>query len=292
MKNKNRTPEKSPDRLSVLEKIEQYERNGFFDQDVENDPPTTSLLPGQVDYTLSKRSTRIKASFANKVAHFFFEKKILHGELVIGEIRGIENYIAVKDKGVVITCNHFNAFDNYAVYKAIEPYLGGRDLYKIIREGNYTSFPGLYGFFFRHCNTLPLSSDLNVLKEMMRGVSALLERKEKILIYPEQGMWWNYRKPRPLKLGAFQFASRSNVPVLPMFITLTDTDNIGSDGFPIQSYTIHILPAIYPDENLRSRANSLMMCEKNYAMWKQTYEDFYKTKLAYTTPWEVKPCSM
>ena len=38
---------------------------------------------------------------------------------------------------------------------------------------------------------------------------------EKVLVYPEQSMWWNYRKPRPLKSGAFKFAI-SSIVILPM----------------------------------------------------------------------------
>ena len=183
----------------------------------------------------------------------------------------------------MITCNHFNPFDNYAVYKVIEPYLGKKRLYKVIREGNYTSFGGLYGFFFRNCNTLPLCTSIAVWREMLGAVATLLKRGEKILIYPEQGMWWNYRKPRPLKSGAFQFAVKAGVPVLPMFISMEDTDRVGADGFPIQAYTVHVLPPIYPDPTKSSKENIKRMCEENYQVWKETYETVYGEPLTYTT---------
>ncbi len=286
-------PAKSPDRLAILEKIAAYEKQGLFDQDVENDPPSRAILPGEVDYLGKKLRTRLATRFANKVAKHHFDGCIERGELVIKAVRGIDNYLAVADQGAMITCNHFNAFDNYAVYKVIEPYLGRKRLYKIIREGNYTAFGGLYGFFFRHCNTLPLCTSISVWRELFNAVSTLLERGEKILIYPEQGMWWNYRKPRPLKTGAFQFAAKSNAPVLPMFITMEDTDHIGADGFPIQAYTVHILPAIYPEAGKKARDNAREMCAKNYYLWKRTYEETYGETLAYTTEGkEVEPCSM
>lgn len=277
-------PEKAPDRLEVLARIADYERQGLFDHDVENDPPTRPLRPGEVDYAEKKLSTRIAMKIANRRARAFFEARIKEGSLVIKEVRGLENFAPVKDGGAVITCNHFNAFDNYAVYKALEPAYGGHwELYKVIREGNYTSFPGLYGYFFRHCNTLPLGSNITVLREMMAGVQTLLTRGEKILIYPEQGMWWNYRKPRPLKAGGFQFAVKAGVPVLPMFITTEDTDVIGGDGFPILAYTVHILPAIYPDPAKNARENARAMAQANYDAWKRVYEDFYGIPLTYTT---------
>lgn len=284
--------EKSADRLKILARIEEYERNGWFDRDVEDDPPTRPLKPGEVDYTGEKLSTRIAAREANKAARKFIADRVKDGTLVIKDVIGIENYLAVKDEGALITCNHFNAFDNFAVYLAIEDYLPTHELYKIIREGNYTSFPGLYGYFFRHCNTLPLASNLTVLGELMRGVKVLLDRGEKILIYPEQGMWWNYRKPRPLKLGAFQLACRSHAPVVPFFITTEETDRLGDDGFPILAYTVHILPAIRYDDSLNARENARVMAEKNYAAWKAVYESVYGVPLTYTTEGEVKPCSI
>ena len=289
---KTLTLEQAQDRLEVLERIKEYERLGYFDRDVENDPPTRPLEVGEADYVGKKWRTRFFTKIANFAAKSFFEKKIKKGELVIKEIRGVENYIAVKDRGALITCNHFNAFDNYAVYKAIQPYLGKKNLYKIIREGNFTSFGGMYGFFFRHCNTLPLSTRMATLRELIESVATLLERGEKILIYPEQGMWWNYRKPRPLKLGAFRFAAKSGVPVVPMFITTEETDRVGEDGFPILAYTVHILPAILPDPDKNVRQNTEAMCLKNYQLWKEVYESVYGTPLVYTTESEVKPCSI
>ncbi len=278
--------EQSLERLLVLERIKEYEKKGYFDRDVENDPPTTPLKPGQVDYTLKKLSSKISSEIANRVAKNYFDKLIKEGKLIIKEVRGLENYLSVADKGAMITCNHFNAFDNYAVFKAIEKSLGRKRLYKVIREGNYTSFPGLYGYFFRHCNTLPLGSSIAVMRELMVAVDVLLKRGEKILIYPEQGMWWDYRKPRPLKEGAFRFAARSNAPVVPFFITMEDTETYGADGFPLQAYTVHILKPIYPDASKNVKQNALEMKQKNYLAWKEVYEQTYGMPLTYTTATE------
>lgn len=284
--------ERSPERLAILARIDEFEKNGWFDRDVEDDPPTRPLRAGEVDYTGRKLHTRIATFFANRAARRFFDGCLRRHDFIIREVRGIENYLAVSERGVLLTCNHFNAFDNYAVYKAIEAHLGHRNLWKIIREGNFTSFPGLFGYFFRHCNTLPLSSRLSVMRELIAGVSVLLERGEKILIYPEQGMWWNYRKPRPCKEGAYRFAAHNQAPVLPLFITTEDTEEIGADGFPVLAYTVHILPALFPDPGKSTRENCEMLARENYRAWKKTYEDFYGIPLTYTTEGEVSPCSI
>ena len=279
---KTSIPEKSPDRLSVKEKIREYELKGLFDKDVENDPPTRPLKEGECDFTGEKFSTRVGTRIANFIGVRFIDKQIKKKTLIIKDVYGIENYLSVKG-GAFITCNHFNAFDNFAVFKILQPYLKKekRCLYKVIREGNYTSFTGLYGYFFRHCNTLPLSENYKTLKEFMTACKKLIARGEKILIYPEQGMWWNYKKPRPLKDGAFSLASKNNAPVVPMFITMTDSDIIGADGFPVQEYTMHVLPPIYPDDNKSAKENAIAMKEKNYALWVDVYEKTYGKKLSY-----------
>lgn len=271
---------KSEERLKILTKIDEYERAGKWDVDVEDDPETIELLPNKVDYLNKKLSSKIATYIANKKGQKFFEKMLKNRQMIIKEVVGIENYLSV-DGGAIITCNHFNACDNYAIQKAIGKYLGKHRLYKVIREGNFTNYPGIIGFFFRHCNTLPLSSNTQTMKKFLNAVKVLLNRGEKILIYPEQAMWWNYRKPRPLKSGAFRFAVSNNVPVIPVFITMEDSDEFDPNGFPVQAYTINFLPPIYPQADVSKKDNIEFMANQNYKLWVETYEKFYNTKLEY-----------
>ena len=168
------------------------------------------------------------------------------------------------------------------MYRAIRDYLPkGHQLYKVIREGNYTSFKGLYGYFFRHCNTLPLSSHPKTMMLFMQAADELLRRGEKILIYPEQAMWWNYRKPRPLKSGAFRLAVKSKVPIVPAFITMEDSEKTGADGFKLQEYTVWFLPPLYPKEELSDKENAEYLKTKNFELWKNLYEEVYGVPLNY-----------
>lgn len=276
--------ELAQDRVEILKKIEQFEREGKFDQDPENDPPTIELLPENVDYLKTKSKSKIKARVANKMGKKFLDKIVKDDKLIIKEVRGLENLEKIKS-GAILTCNHFNPFDVFTIETVFRIAKKDKEktLYKVIREGNYTNFPGFYGFLFRNSDTLPLSSNKRTMVDFMNAVDEILERKDFILIYPEQSLWWNYKKPKPLKIGAFRLASRNMVPVIPIFITMEDSDKIGEDGFPIQEYTVHIKEAIYPDENLKVKENTEIMKEKNYQIWKEIYEDFYKIPLVYTT---------
>lgn len=273
---------KSEQRLKILEKIAELEKQKKWDCDVEDDPVTTPLLPNKIDYLNKKISSKIATFFANKAGTAFFENLINKKQFIIKEVKGIENFLAVKDSGAIITCNHFNVCDNYAVWRTIKPYVGKKErLYKVIREGNYTNSPPPFGFILRHCNTLPLSSNKDTMKKFMRAINILLKRGKKILVYPEQAMWWNYRKPRPFKNGAFRFAATNMVPVIPFFITMQDSDILDPDGFFVQEYTVNILPAIFPDKNKPRNVNMEEMKNKNFEAWKDVYEDFYKEKLVY-----------
>jgi len=272
----------SPERREILAKIRQYEREGRFDVDVENDPPAPELLPDKVDYLNKKLSSKISRKIANFIGDKYFLGLIKKGGMIIDGMKG-EEHLSALQKGAVLTCNHFGVIDHYIVFHCIRKYLPRKYLYKIIREGNYTNFPGLFGFLMRHCNTLPLSSNRRTMMNFMSATNALLKRGETILIYPEQAMWWNYRKPRPYKIGGFKIAYRANVPVLPTFITMQDDEALDADGYPLQRHTLHIMPPIYPDLSLGEKKGAEVMMNAAFEAVKAKYEEVYGVPLVYET---------
>lgn len=281
--------EKSKERLEILEEIARLEREGKFDVDPEKDPPTIMLMPEDIDYIKTKSTDKIKTKVAYKLAEKLLDELLKKNKLIIKEVKGLENLENIED-GAILTCNHFNPFDIFTLEKVFRmtKHNGNKKLYKVIREGNYTNFPGLYGFFFKNCDTLPLSSNKQTMVKFMRAVDEILSRKDFILIYPEQSLWWNYRKPKPLKDGGFKLAVRNKVPVIPIFITMQDSDIIGDDGFPIQEYIVNIEKPIYQNEELSEKENIENMKNENFEIWKKIYEEFYKIPLEYTTRTEER----
>lgn len=276
--------EKSKERIEILEKIKQLEKEGKFDVDAEDDPPTKELTPENVDYLKTKRKNKWKNKFANMIGEKFLDAIIKSNKLIIKDVKGLENLSNIKD-GAIITCNHFNPFDCFTIEEVFS--LSGqrenKKLYKVIREGNYTNFPGFYGFLFRNADTLPLSSNTRTMIKFMKAADTILKRGDFILVYPEQSMWWNYEKPKPLKNGAYKIATRNNVPVVPIFITMKDSDIIGDDGFSVKEYYVNIEKPIYPDEEISEKQNVELMKQQNFEVWKNIYEEFYEIPLEYTT---------
>ncbi len=274
---------KSKERLAIIKKIAKFEEEGRFEEDVEEDPPAKMLMPEEIDYLRKKFFSKLKTKFAFKVARKFLNHITETKKMIVKDIIGLEN-INSLESGAIITCNHFNAFDSFAIQLVYEKSKQKkRKFYRVIREGNYTNFPGFYGFLMKNCNTLPLSSNYKTLQKFIKATDKLLQDGNFVLVYPEQSMWWNYRKPKPLQDGAFKFASRNNVPVLPCFITMQDSDILGDDGFYIQEYTIHVSKPIYPDPSLSRNENIDLLKEKNYEEWKRIYEETYGLPLRYTT---------
>ena len=86
-----------------------------------------------------------------------------------------------------------------------------------------------------------------------------------------------------LALGCdFVFAADNNVPVLPCFITMEDTEVCDGEGYPVQAYTIHVERPIYPSKNRSRNENINYMLQRNFEVWKNVYETTYGIPLKYT----------
>ena len=133
--------------MQIIEKIEDLEKQGKFDVDAEDDPPTIELTPDNVDYLKTKHYSKLKNRVANRMGERFLNGILKDNKLIIKNIKGIEN-LKNLETGAMITCNHFNPFDSFSIEEVFRT--AGKSkkhkLYKVIREGNYTNFPGLYGF--------------------------------------------------------------------------------------------------------------------------------------------------
>ena len=286
-------------RVKLEEKIRQYEKEGRFDEDVEDDPPSRQIMPDEIDYLRRGLGAKFKTWVAHQKAKIFLKTILDKKIMIIKDIKGIENWKNLTT-GAIVTCNHFNAFDSFAIQEAYHAskQWPKQKFYRVIKEGNYTSFPGFFGELMRHFYTLPLSSNLKTMVKFTEATNTLLQKGNFVLFYPEQAMWWNYRKPRPLKPGAYKFAVKNNVPVLPCFITMRDSEILGEDlrrsikdfdidenfipdGYYVQEYTIHVGEPIYPDPNLSYKENMAYLAEKNFECWKAIYEKEYGIKLEY-----------
>ena len=85
-----------------------------MESDIEVDTKITiwgAFLPSKLDSIFAAGG-----KLAYKVGERFLNELIRSKKLIIKQVNGIENLRNV-DTGAIITCNHFNPFDSFAVEK-------------------------------------------------------------------------------------------------------------------------------------------------------------------------------
>ena len=225
----------------------------------------------------------IRKGFKNFVKSRFFYAilkrytKKINKHLTNLKVVGKENLKNIK--GAIITCNHISKCDSFAVRAAA----GNNIMYVASELNNWKNIIGVVG---RNTGYLPLKQNLD--RKVMRKFNDAMEyyltkKRKKILMYPEQSMWREEPRPRPLKIGAFHYAVKHNVPVIPMFITFKEKEHKYDEQNRVNfaDYTIHVLPPIYPNYELENKANAEYMKEENYRLWKELYEKTYNKPLTY-----------
>ena len=259
-------------RAAVLARIAAYEAEGgeAFFRNVEDDPPSRPILPHEVDYLREKFSSKVKTAAASAIEQA--AKHVLGRKHAITVLGG-ENLAGVRG-GVIMTGNHF-AQDESLCAKIAAERAGRPRLYKVVREGNFF-MSGVIGFLLKNCRTLPLSSNVHTMHKLDTAIATLLQKGETILIYPEQAMWWNYKKPRPYRIGAFHYAAKNGVPIVPYFVTLSPIEGkTDKEGYPVQRYTVHVMPPIYPDPEKTTRENARAMQAENARLTREKYTEVY-----------------
>lgn len=192
--------------------------------------------------------------------------KVVYGCRVVGK----ENRRALKKQGAIAVCDHMSYLDTLFVRAALGHY---RSFHTMAPWNNKR---GVGGWFMRHAGMWAFSSNLTATKNLMREMERRLAQGKFINFYAEQAMWVNYRKPRPMKDGAFYYAVKFGVPVLPVFCTFRK-DKKGR----MRRLRIHILPAVYADETLPRPARIAKMKADAEAAWRACYEKAYQKPLEY-----------
>lgn len=269
----------TPERDKVIENIKQAVACEQFNISVEpNDPVITNAERKKIiDGYLNRRKTlkyRIKSAAARNLAN-----KITRELNKDTEIIGLEKLNGL-DCGAFITSNHFNPSDSTPI-RLLTKRLGKKRINVICKETNF-AMTGMLGFLLNYADTIPITSNVHYMhRDLPAILSALFAKKEFVLIYPEQEMWFNYKKPRPMKEGAYYYASKLNVPIISCFVEMCNLDEMQNESFHKIKYRLHILDILKPDPEKTSRENTSELMEKDKMLKKLAYEKAYGKKLNY-----------
>ena len=125
------------------------------------------------------------------------------------KIEGIEN-IKKVDGGAISVSNHVLILDCAMVGLAF----GKRKIYYTTQEGSF-KIP-LVRKLIKYLRAVPIPENINNRKYFIKAMNNVLENGDIIHFYPEASLWPYYKKIRNFKNGAFDFAVKNNVPIIPM----------------------------------------------------------------------------
>lgn len=277
----------TPERATAIDNIRRAVAEGRFNDSVE---PLDPVLDPEV----------LKADILRYVARLdtplfrlknFLARSIVGGWMHrfsdgIDEIVGLEKLSQVQGPAFV-TASHFNPFDS-GILRTLSRQ-SGRDRLVAVSQGANFRMPGLNGFVLRNIDVIPLLREPSYMNGPFRELMQRhLDKGRFVLIYPEQSMWFNYRKPRPGRRGAYLFASQFHVPVVPTFSELQTYGGAAAPGFQKVRIVLHVLDPLYPDPAKSDRENSFALCEQDYRARVACYEHCYGKTLDYAfEPWDI-----
>lgn len=267
-------------RGAVIKNIKTFAEKGQFHNKVEpNDP----VLTTEESKRITSRYVAERSSLSYKIKRLLAVEIVKTATRLINkntEIRGLEK-IPNSLGGVLITSNHFSPLEN-TVIRHLTNTLGRKHLAIISQTSNF-AMKGLFGFIMNYADTIPISQDPRFLARdfMLLMKERLVDKKHAILLYPEQEMWFNYRKPRPPKNGAYFFAAKLNIPILSCFVEIADLSEEDTAEFKKVKYTLHILDMLYPDPRKSIKENTEALADADYTLKKKCYERVYGKKLTY-----------
>ncbi len=268
------------DRETVIENIKAAEAAGDFYRKVETgDPDPSRERRREIVETFCERRHGTRYKFRSMVARS--SASLIASELNREtEIIGMEKLDGLRG-GAFITSNHFSPIENTAV-RMMTRALHGR--LHIVTQVSNLEMPGFLGFLMNYADTVPIFDDPHYLEgEFITILGEIIKKQGYVLIYPEQEMWFHYRKPRPPKRGAYYFASQLSAPVISCFVEQLDSGRPESRaGFNKVNFRLHVLGVLRPDENLSVRENSKILCEQDYRLKTEAYERVYGRPLSYS----------
>lgn len=267
-------------RTAVIHNIKLFAESGQFHNKVEiSDPVLTTEDSKKItdSYLENRNRLTFKIKTALGVSLAKVATKLINKQT---EIVGLDK-VPADLEGVLITSNHFGPLEN-TVIRHLTNKLGRSKLGIISQTSNF-AMTGVIGFLMNYADTIPICTNPHYLARGFMTIlkERLVEKKHAILLYPEQEMWFNYRKPRPPKNGAYFYAAKLNVPILSCFVEIVDLATDDTKEFKKVKYILHVLDVLYPDSDKTVKENMEQLSAKDYLLKKNCYETVYHKPLSY-----------
>lgn len=189
--------------------------------------------------------------------------------------RGYENIRKNKElfkNGGLTVCNHTYRWDVAGVMDALG---WGRLWFPIWRE----QLAGPDGRHMRAMGGIPVPDSVSALRKFYAAFDEVHARKEWIHFFAEEARWDYYVPIRPFKKGAFVFALRYNLPIVPMAVSFRERTGFLKWFGKDPCVTLNVGEPILPNMELKDK-NAIID-----DLRKRTHEAIVKLAGIKDNPW-------
>lgn len=190
----------------------------------------------------------------------------IYTKLILGSKIVNKHYKKEIDKsGGVIIANHIHPLDISIIGRSFYP----RRVYPLTLKSNF-GLP-IIGFMQKSAKAIPIPDNIAQLKKFDTEIIEALNKKKKILIYPEGSLSLYDKTLRKFKTGAFRYSVLTNKPILPIITTFKKAKGLRKlfrKNKPL--FTTTFLKPIYPDKSLSKRENIIYLHNKT----REVMQDF------------------
>lgn len=179
------------------------------------------------------------------------------------KIRGRENLKPLRGRGAVVVANHVHPLDCIVICGCL---LRCRKT-RFVTLSDNISIPFL-GKLIRGYGALPLPEDSSAARNFFMEVDERLKDGTAVVFFPEAALWSGYHGIRPFQKGAFTFAVRGQVPVLPVFLRFEPHGRRGRERLIFE-----IGKPIEPEDMTPRR-----LCDATHAYFERRAADAYENK--------------
>ena len=197
-------------------------------------------------------------TFSNLLYIIAYPLLLIINKFLFGfKIEGRENLENI-DSGKITISNHVHPMDCTMVGLANVP--------------NKTFFTSLETNFkipivrkiIKLLNAVPIPQNIKYTKKFVKSIDELIKNNKTVHFYPEGSLWPHYEKIRHFKNGAFDFAVRNNVPIVPMVIKFNKPKKINNFIKTRTTITLIIQKPIYPNKLLGNKDAILDLKNRAY----------------------------
>ena len=187
-------------------------------------------------------------------------------------VRGKEHFKGLK--GCITTSNHIDYLDTCLTVRVT----GSKKFCVIIAPHNCKN--DFFGWAYKKTGAVPLQSAPSGFKPFCEALESERDRGAAIHFYAEQSMWHFYDKPRPYKDGAFFYADKLDIPVVPVLYCVREPKGLRK-LLHLPKITMAAGEPQYVNRDIPGRLRKAELCERVERETARLYEDITGKKAEY-----------